>query len=245
MTKKIDGFHLKIIAITGMLINHIGLLFEWSHSAQTLPLYAISAFLGKFTFPIMAYLLVEGYHYTRNVKKYALRLVVFWLISIYPFYLLHNPDYAFSVTDIPNNIFFTLLMGLIMIVFYDKIKNPVGHFLLVILFMSLTILSDWNLLGIILIWAFYKFHNAKGIKITMFSYFLIFGTISIIVFLATSNSAAYIIEMFSSLGFFVVGYLLLNYNGERGYSTNLIKWGFYAFYPMHLLLLEIIKYSFF
>jgi hypothetical protein len=242
MTKKIDSFHLKLIAIIGMLINHMGILFEWSHSIQTLPFFAISEFVGRFTFPIMAYLLVEGYHYTKNVRKYVMRLSIFWIISIYPFYLLHNPDYAFSITDIPNNIFFTLFMGLIMMIFYEKIKNPIGHFLLVILFVFLTILSDWNVFGIILIWLFYKFHNDKGIKIAMGSYFLVFELISVVGFFTASNYAAYIVEMFSSFGFLVVGYLLLNYNGNRGYSPNWVKWGFYAFYPVHLILLEIVKY---
>lgn len=245
MTKKLDGFHLKIIAIIGMLINHMGILFEWSHSVQTLPFFAISEFIGRFTFPIMAYLLVEGYHYTRNLKKYAGRLTIFWLISIYPFYLLHNPDYAFSITDIPNNIFFTLLMGLIMLISYEKIKSPIGHFFIVILFMFLTILSDWNLLGIILIWAFYKFHNDKGIKITMFSFFAVFELIAIIGVFTATNLAGNIEEMFAALGFLVVGYLLLNYNGARGYSPNWVKWGFYIFYPMHLVVLEVIKHFFF
>jgi hypothetical protein len=242
MTKKIDGFHLKMIAIIGMLINHMGIIFEWSHSAQTLPLFAVSEFVGRFTFPIMAYLLVEGYHYTHNVKKYAMRLAIFWIISIYPFYLLHNPTYAFSVTDIPNNIFFTLLMGLILLICYDKIKSPVGHFFLVLLFMFLTTLSDWNLLGILLIWSFYKFHNEKGIKNTLFSYFLFFEVISIIGIFTASNSLSYIVETISTFGFLAVGYLLLNYNGKRGYSPNWIKWGFYVFYPLHLILLEIIRY---
>ena len=245
MKIKLDSFHLKIIAITGMLINHTGIIFEWGHSIQTLPFFAVSEFVGRFTFPIMAYLLVEGYHYTRNVKKYALRLAVFWLVSIFPFYLMHNPSYAFSITDIPNNIFFTLLIGLIMLICYEKVKSPIGHFMLVILFTFLTILSDWNLLGIILIWAFYKFHTDKGIKVTMFSYFLIFEIISIVGIFTSANSAAYIVEIFSSFGFLAVGYLLLNYNGTRGYSPRWIKWGFYAFYPIHLILLESIKYLFF
>ncbi|MDO1604518.1 TraX family protein [Lactobacillus sp. YT155] len=240
--KKFDSFHLKLIAIIGMLINHIGILFEWSHSSQTLPFFAISEFVGRFTFPIMAYLLVEGFHYTRNIRKYILRMVFFWVVSIYPFYLLHNPDYAFSITDIPNNIFFTLLMGLIMLTFYVKIKNVVGKLFLVLLFIGLTILSDWNIFGIILIWAFYQFHDEKGIKFTMLIYFVIFEILAIIGFFAAKNTGAYVAEMFSALGFLAVGYLLLNYNGKRGYAPQWIKWGFYLFYPLHLTVLEIIKY---
>jgi hypothetical protein len=108
--------------------------------------------------------------------------------------------------------------------------------------MFLTTLSDWNLLGILLIWSFYKFHNEKGIKNTLFSYFLFFEVISIIGIFTASNSLSYIVETISTFGFLAVGYLLLNYNGKRGYSPNWIKWGFYVFYPLHLILLEIIRY---
>ncbi|MDU5511940.1 TraX family protein [Enterococcus gilvus] len=242
MTKKIDGFHLKVIAIVGMLINHAGQLFEWGHNPQLIPLFAFSEFVGRFTFPIMAYLLVEGYHYTRNVKKYAMRLALFWVLSIYPFYLLHNPNYAFSITDIPNNIFFTLLMGLVMITCYSKTNSRIGHFLIVVLFMSLTFLSDWNLIGIVMIWAFYKYHNDKGIKIISVSYFLLFIIISIIGFFTATNSIEYVAEGVSAFGFLGVGFLLLNYNGSRGYSPTWVKWGFYIFYPLHLMFLEYIRY---
>lgn len=242
MTKKIDGFHLKVIAIIGMFLNHMGIIFEWGHQAQTLPFFAVSEFVGRFTFPIMAYLLVEGYHYTRDVKKYALRLGIFWVLSIYPFYLMRNAGYAFSLTDIPNNIFFTLLTGLLMMVCYDKIKSPVGHFFLVVLFTLLTILSDWNVVGIPLIWAFFKYHNEKGIKVTTFVYFLIFEALSILNLVFDSRPAVYLVEIIASFGFLAVGYLLVNYNGKRGYSADWAKWGFYAFYPLHLVVLEMIKY---
>lgn len=242
MGKKLDSFHLKVIAIVAMFINHMGIVFEWRNSAQTLPLSIISEFVGKFTFPIMAYLLIEGFHYTRNVKKYAIRLGVFWIISIYPFYLLHNPNYTFSITDLTNNIFFTLLMGLIMLILYNKIEITVGRFFLVTIFMILTIQSDWNLIGIILIWAFYKFHNDKGIKVTMLCLFIFFEIISVLGLFTNPNSINSISEMISSFGFLVVGIILLNYNGERGYSPKWVKWGFYAFYPIHLILLELIRY---
>lgn len=245
MTKKIDSFQLKLLAITGMLINHMGIVFEWSRSMPTLPLFAISEFVGKFTFPIMAYLLVEGYHYTRDVKKYALRLAGFWVLSIYPFYLLHRPDYAFSLTDVPNNIFFTLLMGLLLLIVYDKVKHPVGRVLLVLLFAGLTLFSDWNLFGVLLIWAFYTFHTKKGIAGTMLAYFLFFGILALIGLFTTTTPVLSAIELFSTTGFLAVGYLLLHYNGKRGYSPSWVKWGFYAFYPLHLILLEAVRYVLF
>lgn len=84
MYKKIDGFQLKVIAIIAMLINHIGSGFDIYNYSNSL--FFLTEFIGKLTFPIMAYLLVEGFHYTKNLKKYASRLTAFWLISIYPFH---------------------------------------------------------------------------------------------------------------------------------------------------------------
>lgn len=242
MKRQIDGFHLKIIAILGMLINHMGDIFQWSHTVQTLPLFTISEFVGKFTFPIMAYLLVEGFHYTRSKIKYASRLVCFWIISIIPFFLLHNPNYSFSLTDIPNNIFFTLLMGLLMLICYEKINNRIFQFLIVVVFAGLTVQSDWNLFGVILIWAFYKFHSSKGIKGTLIIYFILFEVITIIGLLFGNNFGVSIAEIIATFGFLVVGYLLSNYNGKRGYSPSWVKWAFYIFYPLHLIILEAIKY---
>ncbi|WP_282956830.1 TraX family protein [Enterococcus moraviensis] len=230
------------MAVSAMLINHIGILFEWGQGTQMLPFFAISEFVGRFTFPIMAYLLVEGCHYSKNLKKYVLRLTTFWIISIYPFYLLHNQDYSFSITDVPNNIFFTLLMGLLMMIYYGKTKNSVLHFFIVILFAAFSILSDWNVVGVLLIWALYKFHNDKGIKITMLVYFVLFEVLSIIGLLYSTNTLAYIVELISPFGFLAVGYILLHYNGKRGYSPNWVKWGFYAFYPVHIIVLEVIRY---
>lgn len=118
MENKLNSFHLKVIAIIAMLINHIGSgfrLFEYSES-----LFFFTEFIGKLTFPIMAFLLVEGFHYTKNVRKYAFRLTFFWIISIYPFHILHYPNSPFDLIELVNNIFFTLLMGLILLVLYEK-----------------------------------------------------------------------------------------------------------------------------
>lgn len=243
MTKKIDGFHLKVIAIISMLINHCGIYFGWSHSPRFIWLFAIAETVGKITFPVMAYLLVEGFQYTRNVKKYALRLAMFWLISIYPFYLLHHPTAAFSWIDIPNNIFFTLLMGLLMLVMYSKTQQTTVRWLIVIAFSLLTAMSDWNMIGVVMIWAFYYRHNQKGIKNTLSTFLVVFTIIDILQIILKGSTLFNIVEIFVSiLGFLSAMILLCLYNGERGYSPRWVKWGFYWFYPIHLAVIEIIGY---
>lgn len=70
----LDSFTLKIIAITAMVIDHVGLLF--------FPTIAIFRIIGRLTIPIMAYLITEGYKKTRSIKKYMFRLFIFALISM-------------------------------------------------------------------------------------------------------------------------------------------------------------------
>ncbi|WP_086312816.1 hypothetical protein A5821_000368 [Enterococcus sp. 7F3_DIV0205] len=244
MNKKLNAFHLKIIAVTAMAVNHAGIIFSWSHSTNTIGFFAISEFVGRFTFPIMAYLLVEGFHYTKNVRKYCMRLILFWLVSIYPFYLLHNPTYAFSITDMPNNIFFTLLMGLLMLIVYSRTSNKVMRVLTVLLFSILTILSDWSIIGVLIIWSFYINHNQIGKKRTMIGTFMLFETISLVGLFMNNAAPSWIAEAFSQFGFLAVLFLLVQYNGERGYSPKWVKWGFYWFYPIHLVVLELVRYFF-
>lgn len=67
--------------------------------------------LGGLTFPIMAYLLCEGYQHTSSVRRYAERLAVFAVVSQIPYSLL------FGAT---GNVLITLLIGLGMLWLVDR-----------------------------------------------------------------------------------------------------------------------------
>ena len=99
---------LKIIVLLSMIIDHYGAIF---HSG--VDMYRI---IGRLAFPIYAFLLVEGYSHTSNVKKYASRLFLFALISECPF------DLAFysKLEFMHQNIFFTLFIGLVLMCLLDN-----------------------------------------------------------------------------------------------------------------------------
>ena len=106
--KGISGSTVKIIAVIAMLIDHTAAvvmirqimargfqeaavggqsrLFDWLMENGVLFYgYQIMRMIGRLGFPIFCFLLVEGFQRTRDVKKYALRLGLFALISELPF----------------------------------------------------------------------------------------------------------------------------------------------------------------
>ncbi len=145
--KEITGAVLKWIAIVTMLIDHIGAAYvepwifgEFGTSPDTIwginawTFYEILRSIGRIAFPIFIFLMVEGFFYTRNRKKYAIRLGLFCLISEIPFdlafqpqdleiwkYLRHLDRINFSYTY--QNVFFTLFIGFLTIWAMDAVKN--------------------------------------------------------------------------------------------------------------------------
>lgn len=255
----ISGFTLKILAIIGMTFNHAShVLSSFMPWEVMITIY----WLGGITFPIMAFLLVEGFLHTSNVSKYALRLLAFAVIAQVPYTL------CFGWTA---NVLFTLLIGLLMLWAWSKIQNRFLGILVVIAATALSYLCDWAIAGPVIIFLFYVLRplGVKGIFITMaFAY--LYTCIPSLIDLPTNLSIgisegarvsfsnvlsmnyrlAYIagipISFHSGLlnavghfGYALIGYTLaliclLQYNGKRGRP---MKWFFYAYYPLHLFVL--------
>ena len=230
MSKNLTSFQLKLIAIIAMTINHIGYIFSNEFNN---PIWEFSyLFIGYLTFPIMAFFLIEGFYLTKNYYKYLSRIISFWIISIIPFALtLDNGKF-----NLFNNIFFVLSLGLIMIPLLEKHKDVVLKFLIAFAFTFLTAIlnSDWGLFGIPTIFAFYINKNHL-INYKVKSYFQI--VVLLIILLVFGD----IPKMLATTGLLMVNPVLERYNYKKGFSNNFVKYGFYLYYPLHLILLFIIK----
>ena len=239
MKKSLDAFHLKLIAIAAMLINHLGHTLELEN--QNIYLYFLTETIGRLTFPIMAYLLVEGFQYTRSRGKYALRLTLFWLLSILPFYYLFESHKPLTVN---NNILYTLLLGLLLLVFLEKVQHSFLRLLLILTFSFLTWQSDWGFLGILTIVGFYeKREESDGFVTPILTLMVVSILINLWAFYTVPNPVL-LCDAAAMLGLLLTLPLLKAYNGQRGYSPAWVKWGFYAFYPFHLCLLLLFRIFF-
>ena len=94
----LDSNALKLIAIAAMTADHIAWLLFPGYPTDPLPI--ILHIIGRLTCPIMCFFIAEGYHYTRNIKKYTARLFVFAVISHFA-YIFASNDFADRHSFIP------------------------------------------------------------------------------------------------------------------------------------------------
>lgn len=233
----LTGSSLKILAVITMLIDHMGAAIV-GPLRQTLPegnvtgdicrqLYPHMRNIGRLAFPIFCFLLVEGFLHTRNVKKYAFRMFLFALISELPF------DYAFSnhlIRNAHQNVYFTLLIGLLVMMgmSYFEYRYPntqIDHY--INLFMQIFIAAA----GLWLAGFMHTDYNYKGVFLIIVLYSLRFDRNLQAIFGAITISW----EMYAPLAFLPVWF----YNGQRGRQ---MKYFFYWFYPVHLLILGFLRH---
>ena len=213
-----DNFTLKMIAVIAMLIDHIGYIFINSGTNQ----YLIFRGIGRVTFPIFCFLIVEGFHHTKSPINYLARLLVFAVISEVPF------DLAFFNTVYnPNNqnVFLTLAIGLACLFCLEENRtNRLYSIPFVILFaLAYFIHCDYGVGGVLLICMFYITEQFR-------EKFLIQLILSGLIF--------YLFFGIAELPGLIAILLIHFYNGKRG--NNKMQWFFYTFYPLHLLILHFI-----
>ena len=128
---------IKYIAMLTMFLNHVANVFLVPGTFW----YEVLVDIGYFTAITMCYFLVEGYRYTHSKKKYGIRLLVFAILSEYPFLL------AFREHGVGMNMIFTLFICFLILVVREKVKNTGLQNVLVILLVLVTIISDWAILA--------------------------------------------------------------------------------------------------
>ena len=216
-----SSFILKVIGIITMLLDHIGIAF-YDHSFFRI--------IGRLAFPIFAFQSIVAYEHTRNKKKYLFKLLIFGIISQIPFYLMKNSvNHPFLI-----NVMFTILLGLISIIVFNRFTNKIMGFISVVLIGILcSILRiDYGFFGILTIFLFYYYRNNFVKAAFSFSFLFI---IRYILFIIYFDTIYYLLILLATLLALVPISL---YNKKEGIKTRYL---FYVFYPLHMLIIFIIK----
>lgn len=207
----LEGNHLKWIAAVTMLIDHIGVVLY-----PQIPLLRI---IGRISFPIFAFLIVEGFHYTHDVRKYMMRILIFAFVSEVPFDLALYGK-CFDLRH--QNVLFTFFLALILLEYASKSRDTMTEAMVFIATMVLAYIlrTDYSYFGILLIY-FYAVSSAYKEQWKR-------------VFPILLNLLIKGIQRWGILA----AVPLYFYSGKEGRK---MKYFFYIFYPGHLLVLYIIK----
>lgn len=237
--------HLKLIAILAMAADHIAVTFL----TAGMPLYILLRFLGRFTAPIMFYQAVEGYHYTRNRSRYIGRMAIFAAISYVPFIFFYTGRLPDGSNFYLMNVMYTIMLGLLAIKARNEISNPLLKTAAIMVLVILSLLGDQAYVCILIMLTMDYYRGS--FKNQIFAYLLIILGISGLMTVFTTPFITLFYEQrldFTPLwqglhmfGLFVPIFILSLYNGKKGNGGNLAKWGFYVFYPLHMLILGLIK----
>lgn len=229
MNKGISGSWLKLIACVSMLIDHTAshvfkgmdwayyFFFQIGHREIT-PFFFMRSVIGRWAFPIFSFLIVEGFLRTHDRKKYGMNLLGFALISEIPFNLVNANNFFYY----KQNVFFTLFLGylgLCVIVRYKEDFKNLTKYLVPLFLISIVLRADYGCIGFGFILLIYLLRNNK-------------------LLMSIVGTGALPSTIFSGMAFIPIWF----YNGERGFVRgSVLKYAFYAFYPIHLLVLYFIK----
>lgn len=236
MTKCLNSNHLKLIAIAAMTIDHVADLIFPQFPAN--PIAIIMHIIGRITAPIMWFFICEGFHYTRDLKRYIGRMAVFAVISHFAY------CFAFGINFIPfangeilnqTSVIFPLCGGLcaLWVLFGENKLLQWQKYALLILIDVITFPSDWSCIAVMAIIAMYS-HRGSPEKQTRDM------TLWVVIYAAVIFFAMNKIQGLVQLGVVLIYPLIKLYNGERGKARH-TKWLFYIYYPAHLVVIGILR----
>lgn len=215
---------LKGIACLTMLLDHIGAVFVPGYYT-----YYILRILGRIAFPIYCFLLAEGVHFTRNPRRYALRLALGAAAAEIPF------DLAFygGLTQENQSVMLTLLLGFVALMVWKKLPIWAGVPVTAMLALAAEWMNtDYGAWGVVLIVAFGVLRRRPIWQLAL--------VVTLILLAMDSIGVPFLggipIELFALLAFLPI----CLYSGRKSVWGRGAQLFFYSFYPVHLLLLWLV-----
>lgn len=236
---EVTSMMLHIMAMLFMLLDHMWATVVNGNDWMTC--------IGRIAFPIFAFMIVEGYFHTHNLKKYVLRMLVFAVLSEIPFNLVMASTVFYPLHQ---NVLWTFLIGIFLIYVNEKAKAKgklwlraaaaAGTILLGFI-LGIVTFVDYNCAGVLTVLTFYFFRGRTWQN--FLCQFVVLAYINI----EMLSGFAYELNIFGGTVYFErQAFALLAlipiwlYRGKQGPYNKPLKYLYYSFYPVHLLILAMI-----
>ena len=232
--KRLNANQIKLIAIIAMTVDHL----TWAvfPGLQTTWYVIVLHIIGRLTAPIMWFFIAEGCFYTRDVKKYMIRLFAFAVVSHFAY------DFAFGIPFLPlstgffnqTSVMWSLAWAVVLITVCNNKKIPTWVKIIIIIAVCLIAFpSDWSSIAVMCPFFLYSHSDnfkKQAIDIVLWSF------VYAAVYFIFLDKIYGVLQMFT----FLTIPILAQYNGERGKWKGM-KWLFYLYYPAHLIVIGIIR----
>ena len=227
----LSGSWLKVMAMAAMLIDHTAGQILGHYEAFREPLFVVGRHavnwyfllrcVGRLAFPLFCFLMVEGFLHTHDRRRYGRNLLLFALLSEVPWNLTHG-GHLYGASQ---SVMWTLLLGYLALVAVERWERDLvatGRMALCvfsIIGVGILLRADYGSCGVSFILLLYLLRRNHVLRAAVGCCFL--GS-----------------RWIAGLAFIPIAM----YNGRRGFIRGAFgKYLFYAFYPLHLLALYVIK----
>ena len=230
-----NGNQLKLIAIIAMTIDHLAWTLAPGYSTEWWVLLCHLA--GRLTAPIMWFFIVEGWHYTHDVRKYTLRLFLLALVSHFAY------NFCFGIPMLPfregsffnqTSVAWSMACGLVLLRIHSNEKTASWlKFALTILICVISFPSDWSCVASM---AILYMGVSRGDFKKQMVWMMVWSAVYALVYFLFLDRLYGLLQ----LGTCLTIPLLRCYNGRRGRWKGMGKL-FYVYYPLHLALLGLLR----
>ncbi|MBC5581018.1 conjugal transfer protein TraX [Anaerofilum sp. BX8] len=232
--KSLTGNQLKMIAIISMTVDHLASVLypDYPTAWWIVALHII----GRLAAPIFWYFIAEGYYYTHDVKRYALRLFAFAILSHFAY------NFAFGIPFIPfqtsvfnqTSVIWSLAWGLTALAIEQSGRfKPWQKTVLILGITVITFCADWSSIAVL---AIVQIGTNRGNFKKQMTMMMLWVAVYAVVYAVFIHPVYGVLQLFVALAI----PLLKRYNGRQG-TWKGMKWFFYGYYPLHLVLCGLLR----
>ena len=234
----LNSLSLKLLAMALMLCDHL-----W---ATVIPGSQWMSALGRLAFPMFAFQVAEGFALTHDRKKYLLRMLLFALISEIPFNLL---TYSSVIFPFHQNVMFTFALAILLMLAMEWAKGKgtapwlaVSALCVAAGYLLGTVtMVDYYGAGVVTVLVFYLCRGRRFgwlgelAGLVVLNCFLLRGMELPVTVLGHTFALP-------EQGLAVLALIpIWLYNGRQGPHSRAIQYACYAFYPVHMLILALLR----